>query len=154
MRKSCPRCSSGVQQTTLGVISVESSPLRLTVEGMPAAACAKNHHAPVDNDFMLWLIQELKGRVATLPAGEEKGALFKKFVCACGKELAAKSERKQTFPLELAYAGYPGFTAAIEMPVYKCSGCGKEQLRSVKDAQKHTSQAIAELNDAAGFPHA
>ena len=40
------------------------------------------------------------------------------------------------------------------MPVYKCSGCGKEQLRSAKEAQKHTSQAIAELNDAAGFPHA
>jgi hypothetical protein len=154
VRKSCPRCSGGVEQKTLGVISVEASPLRLTVEDMPAAGCAKSHTAPVDNDFMLWLIQELKRREAALPAGEEKGTLFKKFLCGCGKELAAKSERKQTFPLELAYAGHPGFKAAIEMPVYKCSGCGKEQLRSVKEAQKHTSHAIAELNDAAGFPHA
>ena len=154
MRKSCPRCSGALQQKTLGIVSVESAPLRLTVEDMPAAICAKNHSVPVDNDFMLWLIQELKGREAALPAGEEKGAIFKKFVCSCGKELAAKSERRQAFPLELAYAGYPAFSAAIEMPVYKCSGCGKEQLRSVKEAQKHTSQAIAELNDAAGFPHA
>jgi hypothetical protein len=154
VRKSCPRCSGAVQQKALGIVSVESPPLRLTVEDMPVASCTKNHSAPVDNEFMLWLIHELKGRAATLPAGEEKGTLFKKFLCACGKELAAKSERKQAFPLELAYAGYPGFAAAIEMPVYKCSGCGKEQLRSVKDAQKHTSQAIAELNDAAGFPHA
>ena len=154
MRRSCPRCSGAVQQKTLGIVSVESPPLRLTVEDMPAASCTKNHSAPVDNEFMLWLIQELKGRAAALPAGEEKGALFKKFLCACGKELAAKPERRQTFPFDLAYAGYPAFQAAIEIPVYKCSGCGKEQLRSVKDAQKHTSQAIAELNDAAGFPHA
>jgi hypothetical protein len=154
VRKSCPRCSGAVQQKTLGIVSVESPPLRLTVEAMPAASCARNHSAPVDGEFMLWLIQELKGRTAALSAGVEKGALFKKYLCACGKELAAKSERRQSYPLDLAYAGYPAFKAAIEMPVYRCAGCGKEQVRSVKDAQKHTSQAIAELNDAAGFPHA
>jgi hypothetical protein len=154
VRKSCPRCSGAVQQRTLGTVSVESPPLRLTVEGMPAASCAKNHSAPVDGEFMLWLIQELKGRTAALPAGVEQGTLFKKYLCACGKELAAKSERRQGFPLDLAYPGYPAFKAAIEMPVYRCAGCGKEQVRSVKNAQKHTSQAIAELNDAVGFPHA
>lgn len=154
MRQSCPRCSGGVEQTTLGVISVEAAPLRLTVEDMPAAGCAKNHTAPVDNDFMLWLSQELKRREAALPAGEEQGRLFTKFLCACGKELAAQPGRKRTFPLDLAYDGYPGFSAAVEMPVYKCSGCGKEQLRSVKEAQKYTLHAIAVLNDAAGFPHA
>ena len=154
MRKSCPRCSSGVQAKALGKLSVESAPLRLCVEGMPAATCPKNHSSPVDGNFMLWLIQELKGRATALPAGGEKGAIFKKFLCACGKELASKAERKQAFALDLAYEGYPGFKAELEMPAYKCSGCGKEQLRSAKEAQKHTSQAIAELNDAAGFPHA
>ena len=154
MRKSCPRCSGGVQQKTLGILSVEAPPLRLTVEDMPAAGCTKSHSSPVDNNFMLWLIQELKARAGALPAAEEKGALFKKFVCACGRELAAKSERKQAFPFALAYPDYPGFKGAIEMPLYKCAGCGKEQVRSAKEAQKHTSQAIAELNDAAGFPHA
>ena len=103
---------------------------------------------------MSWLAQELKGREAALPAAEESGRLSKRFLCACGKELGPHSERKQTFPLELKYAGYPGFTAAIEMPVYKCRSCGKLQLRSVKEAQKFTSLAIAELSDAAGFPHA
>ena len=39
------------------------------------------------------------------------------------------------------------------MPVYKCTGCGKEQLRSAKELQGHAAQAIAALNDAAGFPH-
>ena len=154
MRKSCPRCSGGVEQKTLGVVSVEARPLRLTVEDMPAAGCAKDHSSPVDNNFMLWLIQELKQRATTLPAAAEQGRIFKKYVCACGRELPAKPERRKIFPLDIAYPDYAPFKAEIEMPLYKCSGCGKEQLRSVTDAQKHTAQAIAELNDAVGFPHA
>ena len=122
---------------------------------MPAARCIKGGHAsPVDGDFMLWLIHELKDREGVLPAGEEKGALlFKKYLCACGKELAAKPQRRQSFPMDLSYEGYPAFKAELEMPLYKCSGCGKEQLRSVKEAPKHTAQAVAALNDAAKFPH-
>jgi hypothetical protein len=155
MRKSCPRCSGAVEQKTLGKLSAEDGPLKLTVEGMPAAVCAKNHAAPVDGNFMLWLIQALKQGEAALPVGAEQGLVFKKHLCgACGKELASKSERRQAFPQRLEYEGYPAFQAEIEMPLYKCTGCGKEQLRSAKDVSKHTSMAIAGLNDAAGFPHA
>ena len=154
MRKSCPRCSGVVQQKPLGKLSAEDGPLKLTVEGMPAAVCAKNHASPVDGNFMLWLIQALKAGEAALPAGTEQGMIFKKYLCACGKELASKSERRQSFPQQLAYEGYPAFQAEIDMPVYRCSGCGKEQLRSANDVRKHTSMAIAGLNDAAGFPHA
>ena len=134
-------------------VSAEDAPLKLSVSGMPAAKCAKGHAAPIDRDFMLWLIRELKSRGAALPAGEAKGMLFKKYHCACGAELAAKSEKRQSFPMELAYQGAPAFKAEIEMPVFKCTGCGKEQLRSAKELQGHTAQAIASLNDAAGFPH-
>jgi hypothetical protein len=120
---------------------------------MPAAKCAKGHAAPIDRDFMLWLIHELKSRGAALPAGEAKGMLFKKYHCACGGELSSKSEKRQGYPVELAYQGAPGFKAEIDMPLYKCTACGKEQMRSSKELQGHTAQAIAALNDAAGFPH-
>jgi hypothetical protein len=153
MIKHCPRCSAAVEAKTLERVSAEDAPLKLTVSGMPAAKCAKGHAAPIDRDFMLWLIHELKGRAGSLPGAEEKGMLMKKYICACGKELASKSERRQAFPLDLAYQGAPAFKAEIEMPVFKCTGCGKEQLRSAKQAQGHISQAIAALNDAAGFPH-
>jgi hypothetical protein len=153
MIKKCPRCSNAVEMKTLDKVSAEDAPLKLTVTGMPAATCAKGHAAPIDRDFMLWLIHELKGRGASLPGAEEKGMLLKKYICACGKELAAKSERRQTFPFDLAYQGAPAFKAEVEMPVFKCTGCGKEQLRSTKAVQGHTAQAIAALNDAAGFPH-
>jgi hypothetical protein len=153
MIKHCPRCSNAVEMKTLGTVSGEDAPLKLTVGGMPAAKCAKGHAAPFDRDFMLWLIHELKGRGASLPSGEAKGMLFKKYHCACGKELAPESEKRQSFPFDLAYQGAAAFKAELEMPVYQCTGCGKEQIRSAKELQGHTAQAIAALNDAAGFPH-
>ena len=137
----------------LDPLSVEDKPLALRVTGMPAAKCGKGHAVPCDRNFMLWLIRELKARAAALPGAEEKGLLMKKYLCACGKELAGKSEKRQAFPFDMAYEGAPAFKAEIDMPVYKCTGCGKEQLRSAKEVQKHTVQAIASLNDAAGFPH-
>lgn len=153
MIRHCPRCSNAVELKQLGPVSAEHAPLKLTVTGMPAAKCANGHAAPVDRDFMLWLMRELKGRGGSLPAAEEKGMLFKKYVCACGKELAPKSERRQSFGFDLAYQGAPGFKAEIQVPMYKCPGCGKDQLRSSNEVQRHSSHAIASLNDAAGFPH-
>jgi hypothetical protein len=153
MRKSCPRCSNAVQLAVLGAVSAEDGPLKISVEGMPAAKCAKGHAAPFDNEFMVWLIHALKDHAGTLAAAEEKGMLFKKYVCACGGELAAKPERRQAFPVDLSPEGAPAFKGAIEMPLYKCGGCGKEMLRSRKQAQGHVAQAVATLNDAAGFPH-
>jgi DNA-directed RNA polymerase subunit RPC12/RpoP len=153
MIKHCPRCSNAVEMKMLDKVSAEDAPLKLSVTGMPVAKCAKGHAAPIDRDFMLWLIHELKGRGGSLPAGEAKGMLFKKYHCACGKELESKSDRRHTFPFDLAYQGAPAFKAEVEMPVYKCTGCSKEQLRSAKELQGHAAQAIAALNDAAGFPH-
>jgi hypothetical protein len=153
MRKSCPRCSNPVQLAALGALSAEDGALKVTVEGMPAAKCAKGHASPVDNDIMVWLIHELKARVGALAAAEEKGMVFKKYLCACGGELAAKPERRQAFAQDFAYEGAPAFKGEIDAPVYKCGGCGKEMLRSHKSIQGHVAQAIASLNDAAGFPH-
>lgn len=153
MIKHCPRCSNAVEMKMLDRVSAEDAPLKLSVSGMPAAKCAKGHAAPIDRDFMLWLIQEVKIRGGALPAGEAKGMLFKKYTCTCGKELESKSDKRRSFPLELTYQGAPAFKAELEMPVYKCTGCGKEQLRSAKELQGHVAQTIAALNDAAGFPH-
>ena len=154
MKKSCGVCGAPVQLATLDK-SGQYSDLKVSVQGMPAAKCTHGHHAPVEQEFMLWLIHELKDKQATLPAGNEAGMLFfKKYNCACGAALAAASERRQAFGFELAHEGYPGFKAEIEAPVYKCTGCGKEQVRSHKAIRGHTSQAIVKLHDACGFPHA
>ena len=150
----CASCSGACELKTLPSVSGEDGPLKLTLLELPVFACAKNHKAPVHRDFMLWLIQEIRAREAQIAAGREEGVIFKKHLCGgCGKELAARPERRQAFPYELKYAELAPFKLQVEMPLYKCTGCGKEQVRSTKDLHGHVPSAIVGINDGAGFPH-
>jgi hypothetical protein len=150
----CARCSGACELKTLPSVSGEDGPLKLSVLQMPVFACAKNHNAPVHRDFMIWLIQEIRAREAQIAAGKEQGMILKKHLCGgCGKELAAKPERRQAFPYTLQYEGAPPFKLEIEMPLYKCTGCAKEQVRSTKDLHGHVPSAMVGVNDGAGFPH-
>jgi DNA-directed RNA polymerase subunit RPC12/RpoP len=150
----CRRCSGACEPKTLASISAEDGPLKLTLLEMPVFACAKNHKVPVHGDFMLWVIREIRAREGQIAAGREEGMIFKKHLCgSCGKELAPKSERRQAYPHELKYEDLAPFKLQIEMPLYKCTACGKEQIRSTKDLHAHVAQAIVGINDGAGFPH-
>ena len=150
----CARCSGDCELKTLPSVSAEEGPLKLTLYGLPVFACAKDHKGPVHRDFMIWLIQEIRAREAQIAAGKEEGMIFKKHLCGhCGKELASKPERRQAFPYELKYEELAPFRLQIEMPLYKCTGCAKEQIRSAKDLHGHVAQAVVGINDGAGFPH-
>ena len=150
----CARCSGTSELKSLPSVSGEDGQLKLTVLELPVFACAKNHNAPVHRDFMIWLIQEIRAREAQIAAGKEEGMIFKKHLCGeCGKELASKPERRQAFPYELKYEDLAPFKLQIEMPLYKCSGCGKEQIRSTKALHGHVPSAMVGINDGAGFPH-
>ena len=150
----CARCSGACELKTLPSISAENGPLKITLQALPLFACPKDHKAPVHRDFMIWLIQQIRGREGEIAAGKEEGMLFKKHLCgACGKELAAKPERRQSFPYELKYEELAPFRLEIEMPLHKCTGCGKEQIRSTKDLHARVPGAMVGINDGAGFPH-
>lgn len=150
----CSICAAPYELRTLPRLSVEEAPLKVSVDGMPALVCPKGHQAPVHRDFLLWLIRELRGREGALPCGREEGMLFKKRLCgACGKELASRSEGQRAFPFDLAFPDAPAFRAEIELPLYKCTGCGKEQVRSAKELHGNAAAAVASLSDAARFPH-
>ena len=150
----CARCSSACELQTLPAVSGRDGKLKVSVLGMPAFVCAKSHKAPVHREFMLWLIQEIRQREGQIPAGKEEGMLFKKHLChACGKELGGKPERTQTWDYELKHEDLAPFKAQLEMPLYKCGACGKEQLRALKELHGHVAGAVMGINDAAGFPH-
>ena len=150
----CARCSGACELKTLPSISGEDGPLKLSLLNLPVFACAKHHNAPVHRDFMIWLIQEIRARETQIAAGKEEGMIFKKHLCGdCGKALTAKPERRQAFPFELKYEELAPFKLHLEMPVYQCTGCGKEQLRSIKDLHGRVSLALVGINDGAGFPH-
>ena len=151
--KSCRMCREATQLAAIGELAAEEGPLKIRVLGMPAAKCAKGHAAPVHQDFLLWLLHELRARQAELPAAQAKGLLLKKYLCACGKELPGKSEARRMFPLEFAFEGAPAFKVELDMPVYACGGCGKEQLRSADEMRKATANAMVDICDRAGFPN-
>jgi hypothetical protein len=152
--KLCAKCSGAMIPATLDKVSAGEPPVRLTMTGFPVFACPKGHHAPVHRDFMVWLMHELREKhVPAVPAGEAKGMLFKKYHCACGAELPAQPARNAGFAFDLAYAQSPAFKGEIEVPLFKCGSCGKEQARSAKEVAGAAPAAIAALNDAAGFPH-
>ena len=150
----CARCSSACELTTLASVSAEDGPVKLTLLEMPVFACAKNHKVSVHGDFMIWLTHEIRAREGQIAAGKEEGMIFKKQLCGgCGKDLASKSERRQAFPYELKYEDLAPFKLHIDMPLYKCTACGKEQIRSTKDLHGHATLAMVGVNDGAGFPH-
>jgi len=150
----CARCSGVCELKVLPAVSAQEGQLKISLSAMPVVACAKDHKAPVHRDFMIWLIQQIRERESQIAAGKEEGMIFKKHLCgACGKQLAAKSERRQAFAYELKYEDLAPFGLEIEMPMFKCTGCGKEQIRSTKELHSHVPMAMVGINDSAGFPH-
>jgi hypothetical protein len=153
MRKTCRICGGAMSLATVDA-SGSDGPVKISVRGMPAGKCPRGHADLAETEFMLWLMRELKARVDEVPAGTESGMLmFKKYACACGQPLASQPERAQAFPLELQYEGLPAFRAEMEVPMYKCTACGKALARSHESIRAHTSHAVARVHDAAGFPH-
>jgi hypothetical protein len=152
--KSCARCGGATNPKNLDRVSAGEGPLKLHLSGLPVHACAKDHHAPVHGDFMLWLLRELREKcLPAVPAGEAKGMLFKKYHCACGAELPAKPARAGTQAFDLSFPESPAFKVELEAALYKCASCGKELARSAKELAAALPEAIVSLNDAAGFPH-
>lgn len=152
--KHCGRCSGVMEPKQLGRVSAGGAALRLHLVSLPVLQCAKGHAAPVHRDFMVWLMHELRQNcLPAVPGGEAKGMLFKKYHCACGKELPAQPERSGTFAFDLAYPDTPPFKAEFEVPLYKCAGCGKEQAHSATGLAGAVPETVVSINDAAGFPH-
>jgi hypothetical protein len=152
--KNCMMCRGKLELANIEKLSAENGPLKMTIHGMPAGKCAKGHAAPVHQDFLLWLLQSARERLGSvLPAAQAKGMLFKKYLCECGKELSAGAGQRQGFAFDLAFEDAPAFKVELEMPVYKCEGCGKSLLRSLDELRKAVSSSMVGICDRAGFPH-
>lgn len=149
----CPLCEHRLSRTPLPAFSGDEQPLRVTLNAMPALQCATGHTYFVDPGFPLWLMQLLVDeKEAQLPAGEAKGFILKKYLCReCGGELAAKQDHRHAFRFDAAFGEEPGFEVELSMPVYKCPGCGKEQLHSLEEVRKLTPAALVHAYKGAGI---
>jgi DNA-directed RNA polymerase subunit RPC12/RpoP len=140
----CPLCNRALVPGTLPEFSGDELPLSLAVRGMPILACEVPHRYFVNPEFPLWVMNHLVDEdEAKLPAGQAKGFLIKHYVCSeCGKELAPKQDHRHSFHVPLKWKEGPEFEVILSMPVFKCTGCGQEQLHSLDEVRKLTPAAL------------
>ena len=151
--RSCRICHKETTPHALEPVDGAEKALKVTVRGLSVLACANGHRQFTRADLPLELLNHLvQEDEAKLPAGEESGTFFKHFRCQdCGQELQAKPDHSHTFTADPAVADQPGLRVDLTMPVYRCSGCGKEQLHSLKEVRKLTPAALAHAFRAAGI---
>lgn len=149
----CPLCEAPLSAQALAEVSGDEAPLRLTLRGLPVLACAAPHRYFVGQQFPIWLLNALLDKeLANLPAGTQKGLLFRKYACGgCGANLPATAAGSQTFPARLAWKDTPGFSVDMAMPVFRCTACGREQVRSAAELAKLLPAALVHAFKSAGI---
>ncbi|HEY5632753.1 MAG TPA: hypothetical protein VIT02_03230 [Burkholderiaceae bacterium] len=143
--RACITCRGETKPKVLDSIAGEDKELAVAVRALNVLECANGHRQFTRADSPLELLKHLvEEDEPELPAGEEKGLFFKHFHCNdCGKELLPKPDHRHTFSVEPGLPDQPGLKVDLTMAVYKCGGCGKEQLHSLKELCKLTPTALA-----------
>lgn len=149
--RACKNCHAATTPRLLEAIAGEEKTLTMTIRALTVLVCEHGHKQFLRADFPLELMTHLvEEDEAQLPAGEEKGLIFKHFHCAdCGKELQPKPDHRHTFTIAPGLADQPGLEVDLAMAVYKCAGCAKEQLHSLKEVRKLTPAALVHAFQAA-----
>lgn len=149
----CPLCEIPLAARTLGETSGDEAPMRVTLRGLPIFSCPAPHRYFVGQQFPIWLLNALvDGELGRIPAGKEKGLVFKSYACGeCGGALAASGGDPRTYTSNLAWNETPGFAVDVSMPVFRCDSCGREQARSGAELAKLLPAALVHAFMAAGL---
>lgn len=153
-QRPCNKCRAETEHTVIDSTAGEANPLAIAIHGLPVLACPRGHVQFVHSEFPRRLLERLlQEDEAKLPAGEEKGVLFKRFRCSnCGTELAPAPDHRETFAVDVALQDVRPFKVELTMPVYRCPECEQEQIHSLKEIRKHTPEALAHAFQAANIP--
>ncbi|HLS86889.1 MAG TPA: hypothetical protein VK043_11390 [Burkholderiales bacterium] len=152
----CTRCRGETRPAVLENAASEADGIALKIERMPVLACSAGHLQFVSPEFPRWLVEHLiEEDEARLPAGREKGLLFKHYLCGdCGAELERTPKARNHFAFDVALRDLQPFRVELTAPVFRCPRCEREQLHSMKELQSRTPVALAEAFRAAQIPPA
>ncbi len=127
--------------------------MRLELRAFPVFSCEAPHRYFLGQKFPIWLLNALlDGELPKIPAGTEKGLLFKKYACGgCGAVLPSTGAEPLTYSSALAWNDTPGFAVDVTVPVYRCAGCGREQARSGAELAKLLPVALVHAFKVAGL---
>lgn len=151
-RDKCRQCDTEMHPETIDTVKGQHGMLQVTMSGFPVMVCERGHRHFMIPDFPMKLMQRVANeRHITLPAGNKKGLIFKKYLCGrCGEKLGTDA-RAVPFGLEVGLEDFPIFRVEISVPVYTCSACGQEQLRDGNMVRELTAAAMAQGFQAAGL---
>ncbi len=152
--KPCQQCQGETEVSIIDTGEGKADVLTVAIRNMPVATCNQGHRQFVDPSFAARLLDHLtREDEPGLPSGEEKGLFRKHYLCEdCGAELEAHADHRHTFAVDVELPSLDAFQVELTMPVYRCSGCGKDQIHCLGDIRKHTPAALAHAFQSADIP--
>jgi hypothetical protein len=135
----CSKCKGVMTVKPLETFSGEEGGVKVTIQAMPAVVCGQEHKRFLYPMFagllMDMMIDEETYKFA--PGAVKKGLFTKRYHCpGCGQELPGAPTGKRSQEVEAAFKNADPFKFTIDVPVYKCAGCGKECIRSAEETGK------------------
>lgn len=142
----CKACGSETKVTTLGAFRGEEGPVAVMVSGMPAVVCANDHKRFINPRFVNQLMDFVADpeKVAPQPPAVKRGLFKKRYHCnGCDAELPATPAKKSECALDASFKGAAPFKVVVEVALYKCEGCGREQVLSNEEVATGAFKAVA-----------
>ena len=149
----CKQCKAPMSLHPVDPVCGEEGALKVTLIQLPALVCPNTHRRFVRPEFPLTLLERVSGTdLDTLPEGKKSGLLFKSYQCGgCSAMLEKEASRRETFDFDVMLEELPPFRVELEAPLYKCSACAREQLRTRDDLRKLLPAAMARAFKAANL---
>ena len=145
MSKPCSKCKGEMSTIVLDPFHGEEGGLKLTVQGMPALVCAQGHKRFIHIEFAAQLMDLMMSpeSFSSIPTAAKKGFFKKRYhcpQCAVGLPESPTGHQKLEVVAEIRKA--EPFRVLVDVPVFRCGGCGKESIRSVEETGKLAFKAI------------
>ena len=142
----CRQCQGEMALLPLGRIDGEEHGVHLEIDGMPTLQCSKGHRQFAAPAFASELLDALltDERLNTLDTAAQKGLLRKRYCCShCGRVLAADEAGRFAAHRTLRLQELQSFDVRLELPTYRCPGCGRESVEPRDEMVDHLMKASA-----------
>jgi hypothetical protein len=151
----CRQCSADLTNFKLGRVEGDEGGIHVAIEGLPAVECTNSHKRFPSPEFPLEFIQRTLQSSAldgVIPAAE-KGLFRKRLHCpSCGKQLPDEATRNNEGRAQIELPEVDPVTVELAVPLFRCSGCGKEASLAKSSVERGVMQAVANAFRSADIP--
>ncbi|MBI5484210.1 MAG: hypothetical protein HY888_07095 [Deltaproteobacteria bacterium] len=135
----CSKCKGEMTVKPLETFSGVEGGVKVTIEAMPAAVCGQGHKRfvyPMFAGMLMDMVMD-EDTYRFTPSAVKKGLFTKRYHCpGCDQELPGMPTGQKSCEMTAEFKHADPFKLQVDVPVYKCGGCGKEFIHSSKDTGK------------------